>query len=42
VEATGYNKALMCVNVLSSHCGGGCYCQGLQRNKKDGICLKLV
>jgi hypothetical protein len=35
MEAIG-EKALMCVNVQFSHCGGRCYCQGLQRNRKHG------
>jgi hypothetical protein len=26
----------MCVKVYFNPCGGGCYCQGLQRDRKEG------
>jgi hypothetical protein len=30
------NRTLMCIKAQFSHCGGGCFCKGLQSDRTDG------
>jgi hypothetical protein len=32
---------VVCVEVYVSHCGRGCYYQGLPRDTKDGVTCKI-
>jgi hypothetical protein len=37
VMRCGGYRIIMCIKVKFNNCGGVCYCQGLQWNKKNGI-----